>query len=122
MSNLPKRHEMPELLAFISACTAQTLRDCVQIDADAAEHVGHEVAMQVAEKMAKQLVYIPSAENFLKHGRDEEIWGEFTGTNHNELARKYNISVQWVYRIIKKMNMIKSREMCKSLFEDEETQ
>lgn len=119
MSKTPKRHEMPELLAFIADCTAHTLRECIHIDADAAGHVGHEVALQVAEKMAKQLVYIPSAENFLKHGRDEEIWDAFNGTNHNELARRYGISVQWIYRIIKKMNTIKSREMCKSLFDNE---
>ncbi|MCB1950154.1 Mor transcription activator family protein [Nitrosomonas sp.] len=118
MSDIPKKHEMPELLTVIVRDTADTLKECISIDADTAEHVGHEVALRVAQRLAKQLVYIPSAENFLKHGRDEEIWRDFSGGNHNELARKYGISVQWVYRIIKKMHQIKSKEVQGSLFDE----
>lgn len=33
--------------------------------------------------------------------RDLELYQEFDGTNHEQLARKYHLSVQWVYKIIK---------------------
>ncbi|MDR4518934.1 MAG: hypothetical protein MRK00_16310 [Nitrosomonas sp.] len=118
MTDMPKQHEMPELLVCIADTTAKTLRECTGLDEQTAGHIGHEVAISFAKVYAKQVVYVPSAENFLKHSRDEEIWSEFNGSNHNDLARKYNISAQWVYKIIKKMQLIKSKEVQGNLFED----
>ncbi|WP_283228558.1 Mor transcription activator family protein, partial [Haemophilus influenzae] len=31
------------------------------------------------------------------------IFNEFNGSNHRELARKYNVSMQWIYQIVKKV-------------------
>lgn len=33
--------------------------------------------------------------------RDRQIYDEFNETNHSELARKYAVSLQWIYMIVK---------------------
>lgn len=46
------------------------------------------------------VIYIPKGT--LKHlnARNKLIKAEFTGNNHTELAKKYGLSVQWVYKIV----------------------
>lgn len=47
--------------------------------------------------------YIPKehARNLEIKERNEKIKREFTGFNQYELANKYGVSVQWIYRILK---------------------
>ncbi|MOA58273.1 Mor transcription activator family protein [compost metagenome] len=33
--------------------------------------------------------------------RDRQIYDDFNGSNQSALARKYGVSLQWVYKIIK---------------------
>jgi len=33
--------------------------------------------------------------------RDQEIYKEFNGKNYNQLCAKYDVSLQWLYKIIK---------------------
>ncbi|MDN5451260.1 MAG: DNA-binding protein, partial [Enterobacterales bacterium] len=33
--------------------------------------------------------------------RDLQIFSEFNGRNHSELAKKYSVSLQWIYKIVK---------------------
>ncbi len=42
--------------------------------------------------------------------RDETIYQEFNGINHSELARKYGVSLQWIYKIVK---AVQKEEMAK---------
>lgn len=37
--------------------------------------------------------------------RDMQIYKEFNGKNHVELARKYDLTVQHIYRIVKEVGM-----------------
>lgn len=110
--------EMPELLNELAEKTAKILRDRVDIDKDLAAHVGAELARNLAETWGGQTVYIPQGMGMYIHERDEQIFSEFNGTNHAELARKYKISMQWVYSIVKKMRAAKFEQMQPSLFKD----
>jgi Mor family transcriptional regulator len=53
--------------------------------------------------MGGQMIYFPRGllENI--DARNKRIKEEFTGANHSDLARRYGISKQHVYRIIKKL-------------------
>lgn len=113
-------HEMPELLKDLADKTAKILQDRIEIDPDLAAHVGSELARSIAESWGGQTVYVPQALGMFAHERDERIYSEFNGTNHAELARKYQISMQWVYSIVKKMRAIKFKQMQPSLFAEEE--
>lgn len=44
-------------------------------------------------------VYLPLLERGLYKARDRVIAKEFNGFNHKELAKKYNITEQWVRQI-----------------------
>lgn len=47
--------------------------------------------------------YIPKnyARNIKNNARNRLIRKEFNGTNHQELAIKYRVSLQWIYKIVK---------------------
>ncbi|AXP78351.1 transcriptional regulator [Haemophilus influenzae] len=35
--------------------------------------------------------------------REKQIFNEFTGNNHASLAKKYDLSLQWIYKIVKRV-------------------
>lgn len=113
-------HEMPELLLDLADRTARILQERIDIDQDLAAHVGSELARSIAESWGGQTIYVPQGLGMFVHERDEKIYREFNGTNHAELARKYKISMQWVYSIVKKMRAIKIKQMQPELFAEEE--
>jgi len=52
-----------------------------------------------------QQVYFPLGIREELSARDQQIYDEFNGTNQSDLARKYKVSVQWVYKIIERVRM-----------------
>ncbi|WP_234419688.1 Mor transcription activator family protein [Burkholderia oklahomensis] len=48
--------------------------------------------------------------------RDRRIFDEFRGDNHGELARKYGVSIQWIYKIIKAVGREEAAARQKQLF------
>lgn len=117
MKQTTSNAEMPELLSDLAEKTAEILRESIEIDPVTASHIGVKLARSIADKWKKQLVYIPEGLGMYIHERDLQIYKEFNGSNHAELARKYKISMQWVYSIIKKIQAIKMREVQPELFE-----
>ena len=59
--------------------------------------VGKRVADKLRYTWAGQLAYFPVD----RVRRDALIYDEFAGDNHSELARRYHVSVQTIYKIIK---------------------
>lgn len=112
--------EMPELLSELADKTARILQDRIEIEHDLAAHIGSELARSIAESWGGQTIYVPQGLGMFVHERDEKIYREFNGTNHAELARKYKISMQWVYSIVKKMRAIRMKQMQPELFAEEE--
>lgn len=51
----------------------------------------------------RQLIYVPTPLRHNSQVNIEHIWHDFNGRNHIELATKYRVSTQWVYRVIKQM-------------------
>ncbi len=62
------------------------------------ELLGPSVARQLATEFGGQTIYLPLRPAIGQ--RDAEILAEFDGNNHEALARKYHISLQWVYRLV----------------------
>lgn len=95
--------QYPELLENIRADIAEALIE-IGIDEEVAKHAGHHAAETVRCKWGgTQMPYIPKGVQYQASLRDRQIWQEFNGQNHNELCRKYGISLQWLYSIIKRM-------------------
>lgn len=101
LTNKQRRSRSPEMLSDLAQTVSQKLQNLVELDKDLSEHVGLEVARCIAEHWGGQYIYFLKDDNFIRPSRDQQIYDEFTGNNHSELVRKYGISLQWLYSIIK---------------------
>lgn len=95
------RSKVPELLTDLADHVAITLTERTAIGQDAAEEIGYEIAGRMAQHWGGQNIYFPMGQSLRLSHRDEQICGEFNGSNHSELARKYGVSLQWIYKIVK---------------------
>lgn len=64
------------------------------------QNIAAAIGVQNFYKLAKILggatVYIPKPESLLRPVRDARIKDEFSGYNHLELAKKYDVTTRWV--------------------------
>lgn len=64
-----------------------------------ADLIGVEHAVVVAREYAGSSIYLPKLDSALRAIRDRRIRSEFTGYNVRELARRYDLTEEWVRRI-----------------------
>jgi Mor family transcriptional regulator len=95
------RSKAPELLTDLTEHIAVALCELVSMEAGKAEHVAKEVTERMAAHWGGQNVYFPMGQSVQLSRRDRQIYDGFNGTNHSELARKYGVSLQWIYKIVK---------------------
>jgi Mor family transcriptional regulator len=95
------RSKGPELLVDLAQNVAGALIDLAGIEADIAEQLGREIADRMAGHWGGQNIYFPMGLSYKLSKRDQQIFTEFNGLNHSELARKYHVSLQWIYKIVK---------------------
>jgi len=91
----------PELLVDLAEQCAQALKESAALDDDKAAQVGREIADRMAAHWGGQNIYFPMGLSYKLSQRDRRIFDDFTGANHSELARKYRVSLQWIYKIVK---------------------
>ena len=91
----------PELLVDLAQHVAFTLAELVGLDEEKAEQAGREIANRMAAHWGGQNIYFPMGLTYKLSQRDQQIFDEFNGTNHSDLARKYGVSLQWIYKIVK---------------------
>ena len=103
------RSNYPELLNHLADSVCSIAME-FGIDRCVSEQIGHEVAVKMATDFGGQNVYIPIGLTFKLHQRDLEIFNQFNGNNHNELARINKICVQRIYKIIK---AVRAREIAR---------
>ncbi|MBS9777612.1 MAG: DNA-binding protein [Gammaproteobacteria bacterium] len=111
------RESSPEILVDLAGVASRIAIESLDMDKDIAEEFGIDVAVSMAKNWAGQQLYIPSNLKFNLSMRDRQIWDEFNGFNQNQLAKKYGISVPWVYKIIKRTREAIHKESQPSLFE-----
>ncbi len=92
----------PELLEGLAARAAELLL-AEGMPEDRARAVAFSLAESVRQHWGGQLIYVPVGTGYEISERDREIWEKFTGDNHEQLARDYEVTVVHVYRIVKKM-------------------
>lgn len=102
----PNSFEMnaPELLIDLAKRIEQQLIEKGLTNTDNARQFAIELSQSVAKDWGGQQVYIPKNLSSILNERDYAIYQDFNGRNHAELAKKYNVSVQWVYKIINKIH------------------
>lgn len=104
MSDLNQfRSKGPELLVELAQHTSETVREIIDIEPEVADQIGQAVANRMMQVWGGQNVYFPMGMVWKVSQRDREIFREFNGRNHHELARKFGVSLQWVYSVVKRV-------------------
>lgn len=95
------RSKGPELLLDLADHVAVALVELACMEQERAIQLGREIANRMAIHWGGQNVYFPMGLSIRLSERDRRIFDDFDGANHSELARKYGVSIQWVYKIVK---------------------
>jgi Mor family transcriptional regulator len=90
-----------ELLLDLAQQVASTLAHSISVDEETAQALGRKIAHHMAAHWGGQNLYFPMGLRYRCSVRDEQIYQEFNGSNHSALARKYGVSLQWIYQILK---------------------
>lgn len=96
-----RKKDYPEIFAEMVASLAAVLVKH-GMDAISANEAAMSATESVRSVFAGQLLYIPRGVSFDISERDEKIYSLFDGQNVGELAKKFKLSIQHVYRIIAK--------------------
>ena len=113
------RSKGPELLVELAQHTANILTAIIEIDPILADQIGEAVANRMMQVWGGQNVYFPMGQVWRVSMRDREIFNEFNGKNHHELARKFGVSVQWIYSVVKRVRKEELDRLQGKLFDDE---
>lgn len=97
------KQSAPELLSDLALHTREILVANGSIDSDSAETLAWAVADRIAEHWGGQYLYIPRGCSLSVEREHLEIYNDFNGHNHAELAQKYRKSVVWIYSVVKRV-------------------
>lgn len=82
---------------WVSELTSEDIPDGLR---EVAVVIGIKAAIDLAKHFGGQYYYFPKIDKALSLRRDKKIRKEFNGSNHKELSRKYNLSENWIRRIV----------------------
>ncbi len=109
---------VPELIADLEAQAAAFLT-ARQMPAADAVMMGKKLAQHLCRNWGGQLIYIPKNQGGELDERDRQIYAEFNGRNHHELAKKYGLAVQQIYKIVKAGKLQFLAQSQQALFDDD---
>ncbi len=93
----------PELLIDFIDKSSKILQNEIGLDAETANIAAEKLAKFIKNDWGGQQIYFPKCSEDYLSSRDIDLWRKFNGTNHASLAREFNVSVQWVYKVIRFM-------------------
>lgn len=97
------RSPAADLLNDLAEQVSAAVRESFDVSDEAANALGTDVAMRMVEQWGGQQLYMPKGIRIEASRLHQQIYEDWKGRNHRELARKYGISLQFVYRVIKVM-------------------
>lgn len=100
---------------WITEIAAEMSIECLPESYQAvAEIVGIEAALKLSAHLGGMYFYYPQLDSLLRTKRDEQIRKEFDGSNHRELARKYNLTESWIRSIVQRKPVYEQADMFKA--------
>jgi Mor family transcriptional regulator len=63
--------------------------------------IGPDAAVRLLRAFGGSQFYVPTLDRALRALRNKRILKDYTGTNEADLARKYNVAQQTVYKIVR---------------------
>jgi Mor family transcriptional regulator len=107
--------KLNQFIADLAGCFAATLARKNIPEADI-EKMAEDLIEGLLKNWGGQLVYVCKNSNGIILKRDMEMYEKFNGTNHDALAREYNLSVPQVYRRLKSIAAALQAERQPTLF------
>lgn len=107
---MPLPDTLPEGARLVHEAVLMSMKEVLGLETDAADQAAYDVLRRVLETCGGEYFYVPKDIRLAAHGRDIEVWREFTGHNQRELARKFGVTVQYIYQIIARQREKEKKE------------
>lgn len=83
-----------------------------------AQAAAHVAVLTLVEQWQGDVLYVPKGFAITIEKRDWDIWHEFTGANHAELAKKYDMTVRQIYKRIEVIRPLAIAKVQPGLFSE----
>ncbi|SHE19272.1 Mor transcription activator family protein [methanotrophic endosymbiont of Bathymodiolus puteoserpentis (Logatchev)] len=93
--------ELPEIIQDIYAYSLESIKNNPAISDKDAANIALDIAQSTRHRWGGILVYIPKGDALDTKNKKQNIRHDFNGSNHIDLARKYKVSVQSIYKTVK---------------------
>lgn len=109
---MASRTKKPEFIAVIEDSIFRTLMAChVALSEDEASILTDALTTNIVGSIAGQMMYVPVLASTRREEQRKAIWSAFTGDNAQELATRFECSIQHVYRVVAAMRLEKRRPL-----------
>jgi len=112
------KHKTASFLTDVILHVSMVLKGNLVIEPVAAEEIGRKLADHLRQVYGGANLYIPKGTSLDAELRNNAIYQDFRGNNHAELARKYNVTEQHVYAVIRIITEAIRKAKQGSLFDD----
>ena len=109
---------IPELLADLEAQACACLLSVAPVNKTTAQKISRQLANHLVANWRGQIIYFPRNHGGILDERDQQIYADFNGKNHQQLAKKYDIAVQQIYQIVKRVRQAEMAKRQIGLFDD----
>jgi Mor family transcriptional regulator len=114
---LRSEHAWPHTLAELVEVMSNRLRAAHGYDDEESNQVARDLVMLLGKHLGGRMTYLPKGDQLRRAIRDAQIYHEFNGVNHNELAARFQLSSVSIYSIVQKQKQLLIEKVQPSLFE-----
>lgn len=94
-----------DLLSETIEPVAKVIQESLDVSAELAEATSVEITTLPAHLWGGQVVYIPKGVSIQTSKLYQQIYDDWKGRNHDEVATKHGVCVQLVYKVVKQMRL-----------------
>lgn len=94
-----------DLLSETIEPMAKIIQETLGVTNELAEATSVEITTLLAHLWGGQVVYVPKGVCIQASKLHQKIFEDWTGRNHHEVATKHGVSVQHVYKVVKRMRL-----------------
>ena len=80
-----------------------------KLSLETAKEIGESIRCFISNNWGGQNLYFPKDMDRQRLARNQEMYSKFDGSNHDELAKEYNLTTRAVYRVLKSIHEKKKR-------------
>ncbi|MBZ9612180.1 Mor transcription activator family protein [Rheinheimera maricola] len=112
--------KLATFLAELFAQTAMLLKQELKLGDEQAEAIGYKLADTIRQTHGGGNIYVPKGVSMDRALKQHGIIKDFRGSNHAELAKKYDCSDVYVYQVMRAYTLATRKTLQPGLFADDE--